>query len=129
MTHTQILSSIYDKLLLVNGLPPIAFPNRDFTPNGDYVAVYVLPAKTNTSTYSYGKYQYGIIQIDCVVTEDVGEIKASQYADIIMEAFKIGTKISGDLKVYQHPYASAGMQLPNGYYKIPVDIPYKLLGD
>lgn len=126
MTHDALLTAIYTKLGTISGLPAIFYPNvkRPATIPSEYVAVYTIPAPTETKTIDGVEYQYGIIQIDCVTLSSVGEIKASQLAQKILTAFKNGTVISGGLRVHKPSYASGGMQM-DGHYKIPVTVRYQ----
>ena len=126
MTHAQLLSAVYHKLGTIAGIPSIAYPNIDFTPTNDYVAVYVLPAETTAECLDNLSYKSGIIQVDCVVPSSVGEIKAAEYADIILSEFKNGTVITDGVLINRPPFVSAGFNMGNGYYKIPVNIRYRL---
>lgn len=124
MTHDDILKSVYLKVSNTAGLPTIFYPNVNYTTTPDnYVRVTVIPAPTFDATIDDGLYQYGVIQIDCVTRDGIGEIKAAEYSQIVMSAFKRGTIISGGLKVNRPPYASAGL-VGSGKYSIPVTIPY-----
>lgn len=127
MTHDALLTAIYTKLGTISGLPTIMYPNvkSPATIPNEYMAVYVIPAPTESATIDGVEYQYGIIQIDCVTLSAVGEIKASQLAQKIISAFKVGTQISGVLKVNKPSYASSGMQTGDGHYKIPVTVRYQ----
>ena len=126
MTHDSLLAAVYSKLSTVPDMPTIFYPNTNQTTvPSEYVAAYVIPAPTENATIDGLEYQYGIIQIDCVTLSSVGEIKAAQLAEKIIAAFKVGTQISGVLKVHRPSYASAGIQTGDGHYKIPVTVRYQ----
>lgn len=127
MTRTDILKAIYTKLSTVTGLPQIVYPNVAVTPAGDYLKVFVMPAETLIEIFDGGVFKYGIIQINCVTPDKIGEIKAAEYADKILYAFKNGTIISGGLKVHKPSYVSMGMNDGAGKYIIPVTIRYRIL--
>lgn len=125
MTHAALLTAIYTKIGTIAGLPAIAYPNVNFTPTGDYVAAYVLPAETVNECIDGGIYKSGVIQIDCVTADKVGELKAARYADLIISAFPVGTVITAGVTVNRPTYASGGMATGDGHYKIPVTIRYR----
>ena len=126
MTHDSILTSTFSKLATISGLPKIFYPNISYTVIPDeYMAVYIIPAPTESVTIDGCEYQYGIIQIDAVVLDGVGAIKASQLADKIISAFKVGTVITEGLTVNKPSYASGGMNTGDGHYKIPITIRYQ----
>lgn len=127
MSHTDILKAIFTKVSSIVGLPQIIFPNVGSSPIGEYIQVFIIPAQTVQETYTTGLYKFGIIQINIVTADKIGEIKASTYADIILTALKNSTVISGGLKVAKPPYASTGMNDGLGHYVLPVTIPYKIL--
>ena len=131
MSHTEILTAIYTKISTIPNIGTVLYPNRKY-PNStmtvlpdSYVQVYVMPVPSATATFDGGITQSGLIQCDCVIKVDIGEIKAAQMADIILSALKNGTVISGNLRVNKPPYASGGIVVGNGTYKIPVTIQYR----
>jgi len=126
MTNESILNAVFTKLSTVSGLPKIFYPNISVVSiPAEYMAVYVIPAPTESVTIDGCEYQYGLIQIDAVVLDGVGAIKASQLADKIIAAFKVGTVITAGLTVNKPSYISAGMNDGSGHYKIPVTIRYQ----
>lgn len=127
MTHTALLTAIYTKVGGLVGLPSIAYPNINFNPSGDYVAVYTLPAETVNETIDGLVYKSGIIQVDCVTADKVGEIKAAQYADLVLAAFPVGTVITTGVIVNRPTFVSRGLNTGDGHYKIPVTIQYRAI--
>lgn len=128
MTHNAILSAIYTKLSSVAGIPTVLYPNITYaTPPEEYLRVAVMPLPTETVTYDNGELQYGLFQVDCVTRDGIGEIKAAEYAELIISSFKNGTVISGGLKVTRAPFAGAGFNNGAGRYVIPVTVRYSNL--
>ena len=133
MTHELLLTAIFTKIGSISGLPTVLYPNRKY-PNStltalpnEYVRIHIMPIPTDTFSFDGGILQAGLIQCDCVIKEDLGEIKAAQIADKIINALPNTTVISAELKVSKPPYASGGLQLDNGAYMIPVTIQYKAI--
>jgi len=126
MTTETILTSVFTKLSTISGLPKIFYPNITYTTIPyEYIAVYVIPAPTESISIDGCEYQYGIIQIDAVTLDGIGAINASKLADKIITAFKVGTVIATGLTVNKPSYASGGMNDGSGHYKIAVTIRYK----
>lgn len=126
MTYEAILTAVFTKLSTVSGLPKIMYPNiNNVSVPDEYIAVYSIPTATENLTIDGKEYQYGLVQVDCVVRANIGEIKAAQIADKIINAFKVGTVIASGLKVNKPSYASAGLNTGDGHYKIPVTIRYQ----
>jgi len=126
MTHDTILSSVFAKLGTISGLPKVFFPNISYTTiPSEYIAVYIIPAPTESVTIDGVEYQYGIIQIDAVTLDSVGAIKSAQLAEKIISAFRVGTVIATGLKVHKPSYASIGMNDGAGHYKVPITIRYQ----
>lgn len=126
MTYEAILTAVFTKLSTVSGLPKIMYPNiNNVTIPDEYIAVYVIPAATENMTIDGKEYQFGLLQIDCVVRANVGEIKAAQIADKIINAFKVGTIVASGLTINKPSYASAGLNTGDGHYKIPVTVRYQ----
>ena len=126
MTHESILNAVFTKLSTISGLPKIFYPNVSYIviPT-EYMAVYVIPAPTESVTIDGCEYQYGIIQIDAVTLDGVGAIKSAQLAEKIIAAFRVGTVIATGLKVHKPSYASVGMNDGAGHYKVPITIRYQ----
>ena len=126
MTNETILTSVFTKLSTISGLPKIFYPNITYTTiPSEYIAVYVIPAPTESISIDGCEYQYGIIQIDAVTLDGIGAINTSKLADKIITAFKVGTVITTGLTVHKPSYASGGMNDASGHYKVPVTIRYK----
>jgi|SRR3990167_7258508 len=133
MTHETLLTSIFTKIVGIATLPTVLYPNRKY-PNAsmtvlpdEYVRIHVMPIPTSTFSFDGGILQAGLIQCDCVIKGDLGEIKAAQIADKIINALPNTTAISGELKVSRPTYASGGLQMDNGAYMIPVTVQYKVI--
>jgi hypothetical protein len=128
MTHTQVLTDIYTKISSISGLPTVLYPNRKYTttPN-EFIRVSVMPLKSLNATIDGGILLGGLIQFDCVVLADGGEIKAAQIADRVIAAFGVGSKIGDTLKVIKPSYTSGGMSYNDSHYVIAVTAEYKAL--
>ena len=127
MTHTELLESIYTHLQTDATLPQIAFPNVQFdsTTLTSWLQVNVMPLPTQTLGYGATQDIGGLIQVTCIVKQDVGELACSRIADKVLQLFPIKSEITSGLKVDREPYASGGYSIDT-LYKIAVTIQYRL---
>ena len=104
-------------------------PNVNFDPEllEKYYDVFVVPGKSVAVDMDSLDKQGGFCQVPCFVKEKVGEIKAVEMAKQIIAAFPRNTKFRDDafvVSLIQPAYYSQGMQTDNGWYMVPVTIPY-----
>jgi len=129
MTHTEIIASVFTKLSTSSGLPAIAYPNVAFdaTNKSEWLQVFIMPLPTETFSFGAGKDKGGLIQINCVVKINVGELAASRIADKVLALFPIKNVISSGIYVDKEPYASAGMKTDDNLYIVAVTVQYRIL--
>ena len=111
---------------------PVALPNIKFDPTGldKYYQIYIVPARKVAVGLSEVNSQNGFCQVSCFVRADVGEIKALNMAESIINYFPRGTRLwdnSSKVEINQPSYYSQGLTNNNGWYMVPVTIPYIVL--
>lgn len=108
--------------------PPIAWPNKDFTPSGTYIEFRHAPNDRRDNTIDgVGAYQIGLVLLTVVSTKDKFTTAANNTAKAIMDRFPKGLRLdTGDdgIVLIYNP-ASPGTGFPDGgYWRQPVVLPY-----
>lgn len=129
---TTINSIFYEHVLSAAGSTKVSFPNVQFdkTVINEYYSVICLPQKTLGVGISELDRQNGFCQVSCYVRSNVGEINAIDMANVIIDAFpRNSILVSGTTKIRidKPPYYSGGLQTEDGWYMIPVTIPFTVL--
>ena len=111
---------------------PVAMPNIKLDPTGldKYYQIFIVPARKVSVGLSETDAQTGFCQVSCFVKTDVGEIKAINMAETIITAFPRCTKLTDNslkVEINQPSYYSQGLTNNNGWYMVPVTIPYIVL--
>lgn len=111
---------------------PVAMPNIKFDPTGldKYYQIFIVPARKVAVGLSDTDAQTGFCQVSCFVKTDVGEIKVLNMAESIISAFPRGTRLTDNVlkvEINQPSYYSQGLTNNNGWYMVPVTIPYIVL--
>lgn len=122
-------SIFFDAVLAAASPDTVAMPNVEFNPEQleKYYEVYVLPGNVTPFDLCGHYVQPGICQISCFVKEKVGEIKAVEMAQKIVAAFPQNTRFKDDafqINTSSNAYYSKGANTKNGWYVVPVTIPY-----
>ena len=132
MKQNELLKAVFTYLETIVGIPDINYPNIEYnTPTTDHLNVFVLNNTPQTIGLSRIAWYEGIIQIDSVVEHGKGEIKAATNAQAVIDAFAVGTILTNgttSIRIDSTPYASAGIMRDDGWYFIPVTIPYNMVG-
>ena len=129
MSISQITLAVYERIAADTTLPTVRiYPNINAaTPSGSdvWIAVFMLPAATTKPTLGHGDYyrESGIVQISIYTKAGQGEIKGKLVVDDIRALFPVGLKI-GSLEFNQPLSVATGFNDGNGWYQIPVSIPY-----
>lgn len=125
MSHETLLTSIFTYLSNVVDLPDIVYPNiKESDLPDEHLRISVMPTKPSDYGIKNIKQDYGLIQVSVFIKVNIGEIRAAQIADKVLEAFKRNTVIpTSNIRVDRTPYASGGM-VEDNYYVIPVTIEY-----
>ena len=108
----------------------IVYPNIDLIPNMDYYKVDCLMSNKMGLGISELDRQNGFCQVSCFVRDGTGEIKAISMANKIIEAFPRSTRITdGELivRIDSPPYYKNGINQGNGWFMLPVTIPFTVL--
>lgn len=122
-------SMFFDAVLAAASPIDVDMPNVGFNPEllEKYYKVFISPGKSVAVDMDKLNEQGGFCQVSCFVKEKVGEIKAVEMAKQIIDAFPRNTKFKDDafrVSLVQPAYYSQGMQTNNGWYMVPVTIPY-----
>ncbi len=123
-----IEQAIGQYLAAMPNCPPIAWPNRDFTPNGTYIEFRHAPNERIDNTIdAIGAYQTGLFLLTVVSDKNKFTTASNALASRIMDRFPKGLRIdagdSGTVMIYAPP--SPGSGFPDGaYWRQPVTIPY-----
>ena len=94
MTNTKLLTSIYDYLGTISNIPKLLYPNIEYSSLPDeYIRVFVMNATPDDIGVKNISMKSGIIQCNVTIKESIGEIKASEIADLIIASFPRNTVI------------------------------------
>lgn len=108
------------------GSVSVAYPNIPYSGDDPYYTVSILPAGAIPIDLKTESYQSGICQVSCYIRDGIGEIKALEMAQTILNAFPRLTKLEGDgiaVHIKNPAWISPGISV-DGWYFIPVSIPY-----
>lgn len=130
----SVNSLFFDAVLTAASPIDVDMPNVGFNPEQleRYYKVIVVPGKSVAFDLDRTNKQGGFVQVSCYVKERVGEIKAVAMAEQIIAAFPRNTKMDGTdsngvkfmVNMIDPPYYSKGINTNNGWYMVPVTIPY-----
>lgn len=128
---SSVNSLFLDAVKIAAGAVPVALPNIPFTPTTEtYYQVFIVPSTKKAVGINSTNVQGGFCQVSCWIKEKIGEIKAITMAENIIAAFPRGTKLTDNslkVEVIQPAYYSQGLTNNNGWYMVPVTIPYIVL--
>lgn len=124
MTQTEIITAIFTKVSSTPNLPQKVYENVPTDASGEYLEIFLMPLPNQVQTFSGGELKSGLVQINVVVPTKSGIMRANEIVDILLEAFKNGTKISEHLRVSKPSYASSGI-IDELRYVVPVTIQYQ----
>lgn len=120
----------FNAVKVAAGSTPVAYPNVAYSGDVDYYKVDLMPGgKIGMGVaHESSNMQTGMCQVSCYVRENVGEIKAVEFADVIILAFPKGTELKDTITVSidAPAYKSPGLAT-DGWYMIPVTIPYHII--
>lgn len=107
--------------------PPIAWPNKDFTPSGTYIEFRHAPNDRIDNTIDgIGAYQMGLVLLTVVSAKDKYTTESNTLAGRIMDRFPKGLRLdAGPAAVLIYAPASPGTGFPDGaYWRQPITVPY-----
>lgn len=123
-----IEQAIGQHLAGMDDCPPIAWPNKDFTPGGTYIEFRHAPNDRNDNTIdAIGAYQIGLILLTVVSAKNQFTTNANAIAKAVMDRFPKGLRLDagedGAVLIYSPP--SPGTGFPDGgYWRQPLTVPY-----
>ena len=126
---TTINAMFFELVLTAASPATVAMPNVGFDPGAlsTYYEVFLVPGRKSAMDMDSTNIQRGFCQVSCFVREKIGEVKAVTMAEKIITAFPRGTKFSSNglaVEIVQPAYYSQGFLTDNGWYVVPVTIPY-----
>lgn len=127
MTFNEIETALGQHLEQMTDAPDIAWPNKDFTPNGLYVEFRHVPNTRTDAVISGGfPIQIGIALLTVVTAKDQFTSEANTVAQNIADRFPKATRLTaGDGKVVISDSASLATPFVDGvYWRQPVRVPY-----
>lgn len=108
--------------------PPIAWPNKDFTPAGTYIEFRHAPNERIDDTIdAAGAYQTGLFLLTVVSAKDRFTTAGNALAAKIMARFPKGLRLDAgtDGTVLIYAPANPGVPFPDGaYWRQPVTLRY-----
>lgn len=127
MTLNEIETAMGQHLEGMDDCPPIAWPNKDFTPSGDYLEFRHAPNERRDDVISGGyAYQIGIALITVVTAKDAFSTTANGLAQDIMDRFPKALRLSagtGNVVIYSP--ANPGSGFVDGVnWRQPITIQY-----
>jgi hypothetical protein len=127
MTDNDIENAIGQHLAAMTNCPPIAFPDKDFTPNGPYIEMRHVPGERFDDTIdAIGAIQTGIILLTAVTPAGGFATAANTIAGAIAARFPKALRLAaaGRTVLINAP-ASPGTPFTDGaYFRKPVRVFY-----
>jgi hypothetical protein len=124
ISKTQALLDAH--LQTVVGLPPLQLENIRLTVDGSpWCRATLLPAQSFVISLGVGasKKMAGLYQVDVMYPQDDGSSPARNMADLIVDSFSIGTRLTdGDTTVIIDIASAMTAQSLVDYYYVPVQI-------
>lgn len=120
----------YDAVISAANGTQCVFPNVDIIPDVEYYKIDCLLSNKFGVGVSELDRQNGFCQISSFIRDGTGEIKAITMAQKMIDAFPRNTRLSGGgliVRIDSPPYYSNGMNTGNGWFMIPVTIPFTVL--
>lgn len=122
----------YEAISVAAGTTKVSYPNIEFDKSviSEYYQVICLPqTKFGIGCASFNR-QNGFCQVSCYIENNNSEEKAIDMAEVIISAFPRGTRLeSGDIRVNidQPAYYTGGITTSDGWFFVPVTIPFNVL--
>lgn len=127
MTEQEIENAIGQHLEAMANCPPVAWPNQDFTPNGNYIEFRHVPGERFDDTIdAIGAIQTGIVLLTAVTASGGFASAANAIAAQIATRFPKGLRLAaGDATVLIQAPANPGTAFQDGaYFRKPVSVRY-----
>lgn len=123
MALVDIKVDLLDHLKTIVGLPVINYPNiKSDIPTTDHIVPYVLPSTIIPVGIKSTDKESGIFQVSIFTEKGSGEIKALDYAKILLDGFPRNLRLSN---VCIDRSGSIGPSFYDGGWQVtPVSIPY-----
>lgn len=108
--------------------PPVAWPNKDFTPNGTYIEFRHAPNERIDNTIdAVGAYQTGLFLLTVVSEKNkfttASNAIAKKVADRFAKATRLDAGEDGTVVISAPPSPGTGFP-DSGYWRQPITIPY-----
>ena len=122
-----IETAIGQHLTGMTDCPPVAWPNKDFTPSGTYIEFRHAPNERRDDTIDgIGAYQIGLVLLTVVSAKDKFTTTANDVAEAIMARFPKGLRLdAGSGTVLVNAPVNPGTGFPDGaYWRQPLTLSY-----
>ena len=127
ITFVDIETALGQRLETIADGVPVAWPNNDFVPTGEYFEFRNVPASREDQVISGGyPYQYGIALITAVAPKGSFSNRVNELAQIIADGFPKALRLAaGSGTVLITAPASPAPAFPDGaYFRLPVRVAY-----
>lgn len=126
---TDISNALDSRLNTMAGLPPVAWPNTEYTPTEGvlYLRANNLPNDASTIDQGYTEQHGGIYQVDVIAPLDKGRLSAETMADNIADHFSSSRLLtSGSVSVHIRATTRRTASRDGAFYFLPVFIEYRV---
>jgi hypothetical protein len=122
----DVTSRLDQELVSINGIPAIAFPNVDFTPNTSepYLSVQNTPAEGVMYNMDRGQNTPGFYSINIFTPQGNGPAEAENIADMIADHFAANRELGGNLYIEEINFRPGLVEDP--FYLLPLDINWRV---
>lgn len=109
---------------------PVAWPNRDFTPDGDHLTAAIVPAEAERLGVKAMHRFAGSMVITVCSRGGRGSGEGDGKADAVAQHFAADTRLTlsggGTLRITQAPSVREGF-IDAGYWRTPIIVPFEVL--
>lgn len=122
----DVTSRLDQELASISGIPSIAWPNVDFTPDTTqpYVSVQNTPAEGTMYSMARGQNTPGFYSLNIYAPQGKGPAQAESIADTIADHFAANRDLGGNLYIEEINFRPGISDDP--FYVIPLDINWRV---
>ncbi len=130
--ENDLRKAVYNRIkdATITGIVGKSFPNKPYSGEKNYIRTNIIAFQNQSFSFSGKALLTGIVQVDVVIKDGIGEGEAIEIAEQIINLFlpnlylMEGTTQIGFLK-----RGSIGASLTEqGSYTLPIQIPYTIIG-
>ena len=118
----DVTSRLDQELASISGIPSIAWPNVDFTPDTTqpYISVNNIPADGVLYSMARGQETPGTYMVNVYAPQGRGPAQAQNIADLIADHFSSNRELSGNLYIKEINFRPGIPDDP--FYLVPLNI-------